>query len=99
MHIKSDIEYFKKMGINTAEIDRQIECYKKGFPFMQLVRPATINDGIRKLTEAEVTKYVQKYVGECSNLDVLKFVPASGAASRMFKDLFVFVSEFNNTPE
>lgn len=99
MHIKSDIEFFKKMGIETAEIDRQIECYKTGFPFMQLVRPATINDGIRKLTEAEVAKYVQKYVGECSNLDVLKFVPASGAASRMFKDLFVFVSEYNNTPE
>ncbi|MCQ2974049.1 MAG: DUF4301 family protein [Bacteroidales bacterium] len=99
MYNKSDIEYFENMGISTAEIDHQINCYKSGFPYMQLIRPATANDGIRCFSKEETEKYAQKYVKACNNLNVVKFVPASGAASRMFKDLFVFVSEFNNSPE
>ena len=66
---------------------------------MELVRPATAEDGIRCLSEEEITKYVQKYNADSEHIDIVKFVPASGAASRMFKDLFVFVSEYNNTPE
>ena len=43
-------------------------------------------------SEEEITKYVQKYNADSEHIDIVKFVPASGAASRMFKDLFVFVA-------
>ncbi|MBR4678879.1 MAG: DUF4301 family protein [Bacteroidales bacterium] len=99
MYTDKDIKYFAERGISTEEIDRQLNFYKSGFPFLELVRPATAEDGIRCLSEEEITKYVQKYNADSEHIDIVKFVPASGAASRMFKDLFVFVSEYNNTPE
>ena len=99
MYTENDIKYFAERGIATEEIDRQIDCYKKGFPYLAIVRPATANDGIRCLSEEEINKYAQKYANEADNMSIVKFVPASGAASRMFKDLFVFASEYNNTPE
>lgn len=99
MYTEKDIKYFAERGIKTEEIDRQLEFYKKGFPYLQLVRPATANDGIRCLTDEEITKYSQKYSNEAEQMSIVKFVPASGAASRMFKDLFVFVSEYNGSAE
>lgn len=98
MYQESDLKIFEEMGISTQEIDRQIECYKNGFPYLQLVRPATVDDGIRCFTEEEIAKYVQRYNKEADNIDIVKFVPASGAASRMFKDLFVFAAEYDGSP-
>ncbi len=99
MYTEKDIKCFAERDIKTEEIDRQLEFYKKGFPYLQLVRPATANDGIRCLTDEEINKYSQKYCKEAEQMKIVKFVPASGAASRMFKDLFVFVSEYNGSPE
>ena len=99
MYQESDLKVFGEMGISTQEIDRQIECYKNGFPYLQLSRPATVNDGIRCFTDDEVAKYAQRYSKEADKLDIVKFVPASGAASRMFKDLYVFVAEYDGSQE
>ncbi len=99
MYTEKDIKYFAERGIKVEEIDRQLNFYKTGFPFLELVRPATPNDGIRCLTEEEINKFSQKYSNEAENISIVKFVPASGAASRMFKDLFVFVSEYNGSQE
>lgn len=99
MYTEKDINFFAERGITTEEIDTQLAFYKNGFPFLEIVRPATPNDGIRCLTEDEMNTYVQKYAKEAEQMSIVKFVPASGAASRMFKDLFVFASEYNGTPE
>jgi hypothetical protein len=99
MYTENDIKFFAERGIKTEEIDSQLAFYKKGFPSLQIVRPATANDGIRCLSDDEISKYAQKYANEADKMSIVKFVPASGAASRMFKDLFVFASEYNNTPE
>ncbi len=99
MYTENDIKYFAQREISTEEIDRQLDFYKKGFPYLGIVRPATANDGIRCLTEEEMNKYAQKYAQEADKMSIVKFVPASGAASRMFKDLFVFVSEYDGSPE
>ena len=99
MYTEKDIKYFAEREIKVEEIDRQLNFYKTGFPFLELVRPATPNDGIRCLTEEEINKFSQKYSKEAENISIVKFVPASGAASRMFKDLFVFVSEYNGSQE
>lgn len=93
MYTEKDLEQFKSLGIDPKEIDSQIESYKNGFPYLDIKRAASCEDGIRCLTEEEIEKYVQKFDQQSSQIDIVKFVPASGAASRMFKDLFVYVEK------
>lgn len=69
------------------DIQKQIERFKKGYPFRRLARPATVGDGIRKLGDDESREFQQRYEDSLSETSVCKFVPASGAASRMFRDL------------
>jgi hypothetical protein len=69
------------------DIQKQIERFKKGYPFRRLLRPATIGDGIRKLGEDESRALQRGYEDSLSETSVCKFVPASGASSRMFRDL------------
>lgn len=77
-------------GINTSIVEAQIENYKTGFPFMQLVAPATPSHGIFQLDENRVQQLATGYQNAIKGREIIKFVPASGAASRMFKVLFEF---------
>lgn len=82
-----DVKQIESLGSSVTAVDRQIERFKKGFPWMKISAPATPSKGIAVLDEAEADAAVKYYEtakinGKC------KFVPASGAASRMFKDLF-----------
>lgn len=78
------------------DIQKQIERFKKGYPFRRLLRPATVGDGIRKLGEDESRVLQQQYEDFLLETDVCKFVPASGAASRMFRDLGVLREVFSS---
>ncbi|MYF47602.1 MAG: DUF4301 family protein, partial [Candidatus Dadabacteria bacterium] len=69
--------------MRILDIQKQIERFKKGYPFRRLARPATVGDGIRKLGDEESREFQQKYEDSLSETSVCKFVPASGAASRM----------------
>lgn len=96
---ESTITQLHSQGKDIDKVEAQIQNFRDGFPFMQLNRPATDGDGIVKLTEEELkaaTKYYDEAAEDCK---VLKFVPASGAASRMFKDLFSFMNAFHGTTE
>jgi hypothetical protein len=92
MHLdKKDILQLKSKGISQHDLDQQIENFKKGFPFLRVQKPATIGNGILKLTTKEIESYKKLY--DDFSADVLKFVPASGAASRMFSFLFEFLEK------
>ena len=87
MFNNEDIKQIEQRGSSVQTVQDQVERFKKGFPWMKIVAPATPEKGILVLDEAAVEaagKYYEaaKINGKC------KFVPASGAASRMFKDLF-----------
>lgn len=84
--------YIVSRGSDVSVIKNQIEDFKSGFPFLNLDRPATIGDGIIKLTSQQIDDFVSQYESQAKGLSLLKFVPASGAATRMFKELFEFVS-------
>ena len=71
------------------DIQKQVKRFKKGYSFRRLLRPATVGDGIRKLGEDESRVFQQQYEDSLPETSVCKFVPASGAASRMFQDLGV----------
>jgi len=87
-----DQEQITKHGLTTKEIESQIEKFKTGFPFINIVKPAQINDGILDIPESDCDKYIKEYEDYSTNHTILKFVPASGAATRMFKDLFDFIA-------
>lgn len=87
MFTQKDIRQIEARGADLSQIELQIEHFKKGFPWMKIVAPATPQRGIRVLSEEDAREAADYYerasvVGKC------KFVPASGAASRMFKDMF-----------
>jgi hypothetical protein len=90
---EKDLQQFEKKGISVEQIEKQLENFRNGFPFIKLVRAATINNGIRQINEPELKKFKEKY-NKSTDLKKLKFVPASGAATRMFKALFEFESAF-----
>ena len=80
-------------GLNVKDVERQIENFKAGFPFLKVVRAASPGDGITVLTPEQTEAAVAAYDARVAGLKVVKFVPASGAATRMFKELFSFVNE------
>lgn len=72
---------------SVNEILRQLTIFEKGIPFIQLIRPCKINDGIKVLDLNQKNRYLEEYSKAVDTKLMLKFVPASGAASRMFKSL------------
>ncbi len=87
MFRKEDIEQIEQRGSSVQTVEQQVERFKQGFPWMKIVAPATPERGIQVLDDAAVEAAAKYYDGASIN-GKCKFVPASGAASRMFKDLF-----------
>lgn len=88
-----DLQQLKKKGISEEKLNYQLSLFDKGFPFMKLYSAASPGHGINILTAAEQTRFLKSWKRYLSgNHKVVKFVPASGAASRMFKDLFEYLS-------
>ncbi|MFT4670617.1 MAG: nicotinamide riboside kinase, partial [Ulvibacter sp.] len=82
-------------GIPFENVCRQLKTFKKGISKMMLVEPAKVFNGILKLSEKDFKIKAAFFDTHKLNLKLLKFVPASGAASRMFKFLNVFLNEFD----
>ena len=84
---KEDIAQIEQRGSSVETVEQQIERFKQGFPWMKIVAPATPERGIQVLDDESVQAAAKYYEGARIK-GICKFVPASGAASRMFKDLF-----------
>lgn len=93
MFSKNDLKQFDSRNILLDTIEQQIKNFEKGFPFAQLSRPATLGDGLTQLSLKTTDRLVDYYDQRMSYIKVVKFVPASGAASRMFKALFEYLEE------
>jgi len=90
MFSNDDIRFFNQKGISEQTILQQIAKFKTGFPYAKLVAAATPSNGIIQFEAHEIDQYIEYYDKKLSDYNILKFVPASGAASRMFKHLFEF---------
>ncbi len=97
MFTQEDEAQIDRHGLTKSTVLTQIEYFKKGFPPANLDRPATVGDGITRLTSEDTARYVADYQNKMREKVVVKFVPASGAASRMFKSLFAFLEEYKGT--
>ena len=88
-----------KKGISAEQVAEQLKKFKTGFPFLKIESAATIDKGILAPGEEEIAGYLEAWDNYCAGgKSILKFVPASGAASRMFKDLFSFLSADYDVP-
>jgi hypothetical protein len=92
----ADKQQLESLGISTEQVDNQLNQFKKGFAFSDLIAPATIGKGIVRFDENEIEGLVRQFDEDKKYYDIIKFVPASGAASRMFKNLYSFVEEYKN---
>ena len=98
MFSKSDILQISNKGIPVETLERQISHFVHGFPYIRLDRPAVAGDGIICLKEEEKQNFISFFDKSIEGLSVVKFVPASGAASRMFKHLFEFREKYSPGP-
>lgn len=92
-----DLEQIKERGITEEQVNQQVAQLRRGTAFVRLVRPATIGDGILRLDETKVKEMTKAFDEDREYYQFTKFVPASGAASRMFKDLFSFIENGEDT--
>ena len=90
----NDKKQISALKMTEQQIISQIELLKKGTPYLRLDRPCTIGDGIRSVSKEELKKLVKIFDEYSMERELLKFVPASGAASRMFKTLFSFFNQY-----
>jgi nicotinamide riboside kinase len=81
-------------GINIESVAKQLQIFGIGIPKSILDKPASVGNGILTLSENEATYYSNLFDSKKNKLKLQKFVPASGAASRMFKFLSEFLNEF-----
>ena len=88
----SDLLQLSARGIRPEEVHQQVDYFKQGFPWMTLEKSATVGDGIVRFSEADLASHVERFESRRSALNLLKMVPASGAATRMFKSLFEYIS-------
>lgn len=88
---KEDLSQIADRGMRIEAIEAQIGNFLRGFPFLQVVRAASAGDGIRVLAPDELDRAAACYERTVGERRVVKFVPASGAATRMFKELYEFV--------
>lgn len=96
---EKDLKQLSDKGIAKEKVQDQIETFRKGVPFVLLKKAAVIGDGILRITDEEEESLIQNFEKERKNLSLLKFVPASGAASRMFKALFNFLDGYDPSKE
>lgn len=97
MFTTNDLKQFISKGISVETIKSQIRNFETGFPYSVLVKPAVKGDGIIVLTDEMIDHSIKNFESKRENIKIVKFVPASGAASRMFKDMYSFLEEARKT--
>ncbi|QKX04470.1 DUF4301 family protein [Aquimarina sp. TRL1] len=94
-----DIKLINQRGLTVEKVLSQIETFKKEIPFVALRDSATIGNGIIQVADHHQSELIKLYESRIANLDTIKFVPASGAATRMFKELFKFLDNYEYEKE
>lgn len=100
MFTQKDLQQLNAKGISINQVEEQLARFKKGFPYLPVYASASVEKGIKCIPENEHVFFLNKWADYLKkNQKIVKFVPASGAASRMFKDLFEFIDSGGSEPE
>ena len=99
MLTEKDLKQIAQRGITEEQIKTQLKEFETGFPFLKLEAAASVGNGIVAPNESERKQYVKAWEDyKAAGKRIVKFVPASGAASRMFKNMFAFVDADYDVP-
>lgn len=95
----NDLKQLADKGISEQQIEEQLACFAKGFPYLEIAASASVEKGVRVVSQEDQATYMEAWDAYLAkNKRILKFVPASGAASRMFKNLYEFLSASYDVP-
>lgn len=100
MFTQNDLQTLQAKGITEADACKQLHRFKSGFPYLRLLGSATVGHGIARLTDDQrraAADRWHRYLADGGK--ACKFVPASGAASRMFKSLFAYLDGPDGAPQ
>jgi hypothetical protein len=97
MFSDKDIIQIVAKELSESIVADQINVFKRGFPSLKIIKAANVNNGVKALTDGELSYFVDYYEDNSERLKKVKFVPASGAASRMFKDLFEVLNSYDGS--
>lgn len=99
MLTKKDLQQIEKHGLSVDTVVKQLETFARGIPFMEIVTAASVGNGIEAIPADVQQKLISLYETKQDKLEIVKFVPASGAATRMFRFLHQFLEEYNPEEE
>jgi hypothetical protein len=91
MYTEKDLNDLRQREITVEDIEKQLSQFVNGIAYLPVIRPATTDDGILNPGTDTLRDYINLYEAKVSGERIIKFVPASGAASRMFKDLYSYL--------
>lgn len=95
----NDIQQITKKGLTVSAVEAQIDIFRTGLPYVNLNAVATVGNGIATFLAIEKQQLINHFDSLRDSVTIHKFVPASGAATRMFKTLFKFIEEYNPNDE
>jgi hypothetical protein len=96
---EKDSVQIENNGLTLAKVLSQLQLFESGLPFVNLTAAATIGFGVVRCSDSEKKKYTKYFDTKRNGVSIAKFVPASGAATRMFKSLFNFIEVYNPEEE
>lgn len=99
MITEKDIQFIEFRGNDIQTIESQLKILQYGIKSASLMRPATIGDGIHAFDYFTRSKYIESFDSDKESYDILRFIPASGAATRMFKSLQKLKEQWVNIVE
>lgn len=91
---EKDSVQIENNGLTLAKVQSQLQMFETGLPFVNLNAAATIGHGVVRCSDSEKKHYIDYFDKKKNRISIAKFVPASGAATRMFKTLFRFIEEY-----
>ena len=95
-----DRKQLARKGISEQQAERQLEQFREGFPYLRLRGAAAVGNGILTPSDIECQGFVEAWDAyKAAGHHITKFVPASGAASRMFKNMFEFRDGDHDVPQ
>jgi hypothetical protein len=92
---ENDNVQIENHGLTIEKVNAQIARIKSGMVYSNLKEAATIGNGILKMDNQQESHYIELFESKRNTLSMVKFVPASGAATRMFKFLFQFLNDYD----
>lgn len=96
---EEDLKQIQAKGISTEQIQEQLKSFVQGFPYLKLAASASTGNGILNIEHERESSLLEAWEHYLKGRHkVIKFVPASGAASRMFKDLYAFLESDTEEP-